>query len=84
MISTIVAAPTIAKALVNVFSLSTNVAASPATPAVNPLPASAGPRSVRNSRTASSRAGSSGVSASSPTVMSCIDLSGATAGGPVR
>ena len=84
MIKTMVAMPTTAKASLNVSSLSTKLATSPATPAVRPLPARSGPRAVRRSRTASSRPGSSGLSASRPTVTTCTDLSGATACGPVR
>jgi hypothetical protein len=63
--------------------LSTKLATSPATPAVRPVPANSVPRSVRICRTASNSAGSSGFSAWSPTLMIWIDLSGATAGGPV-
>ena len=48
MIRTIVAMPTIANALLNVSSLSTKLATSPATPAVRPVPASSVPRSVRS------------------------------------
>ena len=84
MMSTMVAPPTIANALLNVLSLSTKLATSPATPAVSPEPSNAGPSCARTWRTASSSAGSSGVSASSATLMIWIDLSGATAGGPVR
>jgi hypothetical protein len=83
MMRTTVAPPTSAKASLNVLSLSTNVATSPATPAVSCVPFNWDLSSVRIVRTASSSAGSSGVVASNPTLMSCIDLSGATNCGPV-
>ena len=83
MISTNVAIPTIASEFSKLLSLSTKVATSPATPATSPLPSRAGPSSRRNSRTASSIAGSPKVSLVSATFTSWTVRLGATACGPV-